>query len=1217
MKFQRHHRCLIHRFPMIRSLAALYALFLLPLLCYGGPEKTSIAHTHASGDAVGADVPSGFFPGAIHYFAGIGSGNGTYSDGSVPTQVVLSPFSTVTDSKGNVYIASGGQMYMVYAGGTVPAVLANVTTNAASPYAPTAGRIYQIAGFSAPQCGACEGLPFNQVVIVELSGLAIDSHDNLYYSDAENGTAEADVVRKVDAATSSVTTVAGTWGVESTQATLGDGGRATSATLYQPADIALDPWGNLYINDYFDDLVRVVYSGAEPPPVLAAENVTVGSNQKDYIYTVAGQYFASCTVTGSCGDGGPATSALLDYQLAIGVDSEGDVYIADAVPDSNGIVDPYIRVVYAGGAIPPLLNLALNPGGGNSQIPESGNIYAVTGYSLSPQFAPCTVAGCGDGGLAGNVQFGIGNTVRLTIKLDSAGNLYISDYNAQAVRKIDTSGYASTIAGIDDPNQTPPASWPVPDGGPAIGTHLNQPYFISFDSQDNLYISDVYLLWKVVPLQSQTITFPALSDVEYGTPPVALNATASSELPVEYMVSTTPSGIAKVEGLDLIISGTGSVSVTASQPGNSNYLPATPVTESFTVTQAPLTVTANPASKVFGAPNPAFTATITGFVNGDTAQTPGAYSGAPAFTTNATTNSPQGTYSIVPSLGSLTAANYSFPASDFIDGTLTVTGNLPQTINFPPFTPATIPYGQAPITLNATSSSGGPVTYVYVSGPAQLSGPNSSILTITGAGSIVVKATQNGYGQYEAAPPVPQTLTVSPAVLTVTGPTVTTVYGVTLNPSVFPAATISGFVGADTQASVLTGAPQYSIPSTTPNVGTYSIGVTLGTLTLVPAAASNYIFATPVNGTLIVNPATQVISFNPVSTSQTYGQFITLTAVATSRLPVTFTTTGPTIFYNNVNNILELNGIGTVTVTAMQTGNGNYLAAPSVTQTINVARAPLQVVANSFTREQGASNPTFTYQIGCPSGSPGQCWQLNDSDIPSVITGVPNLVATATNSSSPGTYPIVITQGTLNAPNYAFVFYDGTLTVSPPGSFAITANPASLTIPRGMSAQTTVTITPANYYQGTVSLSCGPLPANISCVVSPATYTFPGSQNPYGSENPAQGTVTINTVASTIVGALPTRNSSNHLAGILVPAAASGLLVLFARRRAARWLGLGRACILLALALALFSLISCGGGAGLTGAVPGTITLSINGSGTTPSGDGSVTATVPLTVTIQ
>jgi hypothetical protein len=197
------------------------------------------------------------------------------------------------------------------------------------------------------------------------------------------------------------------------------------------------------------------------------------------------------------------------------------------------------------------------------------------------------------------------------------------------------------------------------------------------------------------------------------------------------------------------------------------------------------------------------------------------------------------------------------------------------------------------------------------------------------------------------------------------------------------------------------------------------------------------------------------------------------------------------------------------------------------------------------------------------------------------------------------------------------VFYNGTLTVSPPGSFAITANPAALTIRRGMSAQTTITITPANYYQGTVSLSCGPLPANISCVVSPATYTFPGSQNPDGSENPAQGTITINTVAGTIAGALPTRNSSNHLAGVLVPGAALGLLLLFARRRAAGWFSVGRACILLTLALGLFSLISCGGGAGLATAAPGTITLSISGSGTTPSGSGSVTATVPLTVTIQ
>jgi hypothetical protein len=139
-------------------------------------------------------------------------------------------------------------------------------------------------------------------------------------------------------------------------------------------------------------------------------------------------------------------------------------------------------------------------------------------------------------------------------------------------------------------------------------------------------------------------------------------------------------------------------------------------------------------------------------------------------------------------------------------------------------------------------------------------------------------------------------------------------------------------------------------------------------LTLVPTAALNYVFAIPVHGTLIVNPAAQVINFNPVATSQSYGQFITLTAAASSGLPVTFTTTGPAIFYNNVNNILELNGIGTVTATATQMGNSNYLAAASVTQTINVAPAPLQVVANSFTREQGASNPTLYLPDRLPFG---------------------------------------------------------------------------------------------------------------------------------------------------------------------------------------------------------------------------------------------------------
>jgi hypothetical protein len=197
------------------------------------------------------------------------------------------------------------------------------------------------------------------------------------------------------------------------------------------------------------------------------------------------------------------------------------------------------------------------------------------------------------------------------------------------------------------------------------------------------------------------------------------------------------------------------------------------------------------------------------------------------------------------------------------------------------------------------------------------------------------------------------------------------------------------------------------------------------------------------------------------------------------------------------------------------------------------------------------------------------------------------------------------------------VFVNGNLTVTPPGNFAIAANPTSLTIPRGQSGQSSITITPANNYQGSVTMSCGQMPANVICVVSPSTFTFPGSQNPDGSENAAQGTITINTAAGTVVGALPARNSNTNQAGLLIPGAFLGVLLLFVRRRTARWFVAGRACVLLLLGLGLFSLISCGGGTSFVTAAPGTITVSINGRGTTPSGSGDVTASAPLTVVIQ
>jgi hypothetical protein len=99
----------------------------------------------------------------------------------------------------------------------------------------------------------------------------------------------------------------------------------------------------------------------------------------------------------------------------------------------------------------------------------------------------------------------------------------------------------------------------------------------------------------------------------------------------------------------------------------------------LTVTRAPLTVQADYASKFYYSENPAFSATITGFVNNEPLTV---VSGTPAFSTPATAVSPMGDYPITPSLGTLSAANYVF--SQFDNGTLTIVTDPPPVVDAGP-----------------------------------------------------------------------------------------------------------------------------------------------------------------------------------------------------------------------------------------------------------------------------------------------------------------------------------------------------------------------------------------------------------------------------------------------------------------------------------------------------------------------------------------------------
>src|SRR5207237_53142 len=98
---------------------------------------------------------------------------------------------------------------------------------------------------------------------------------------------------------------------------------------------------------------------------------------------------------------------------------------------------------------------------------------------------------------------------------------------------------------------------------------------------------------------SQTITFGTLGNKTYGDAPFALTATSSSNLAVSYAVGATDN--CTVSGSTVTITGAGACTVTAAQPGNANYNPATSVPQTFSITKASQTITFSPlATAVYG-----------------------------------------------------------------------------------------------------------------------------------------------------------------------------------------------------------------------------------------------------------------------------------------------------------------------------------------------------------------------------------------------------------------------------------------------------------------------------------------------------------------------------------------------------------------------------------------------------------------------------------------
>ncbi len=491
----------------------------------------------------------------------------------------------------------------------------------------------------------------------------------------------------------------------------------------------------------------------------------------------------------------------------------------------------------------------------------------------------------------------------------------------------------------------------------------------------------------------QIITFGTIPAKIYGEADFTLSATATSGLQVDFTSSNPAVATVDAQGRVHILSA-GTTTITASQTGNNNYNAAPAVAQILTINKASLTITANNQTKTYGADNPVFTVSYTGFVNGETSAN---LTTQPNISTAAAATSAVGTYPIT--VSGAGAANYQIT---YVNGALSVYPGT-QTITF---TASPKTYGDPDFTLNAVASSGLPVTYSS-SNPAVATVDADGLVHIVSAGNVTISALQTGNGNYIATTVINQQLMINRATLTVVADNITKTFG-SANPPL--SISYSGFVNGDTNTS-LTTQPIISTTATTSSAaGLYPI--------LVSGAVSTNYRINYQSGSLIVGQNTQQTTFAALP-AKTYGDAdFTLNASASSGLPLSFISSDPTIATVDAAGQIHLLASGATTITAIQAGNSNYFPADSVRQILTVNKASLTVTADPKAITYGSIIPalTFTY-TGFVNG-----------ETTVVLTAIPTASTTATATSPAGTYPITATGAA--AANYTITYADGTLTVS-------------------------------------------------------------------------------------------------------------------------------------------------------------------------------------------
>jgi trimeric autotransporter adhesin len=444
--------------------------------------------------------------GVITVFAGDNS-SGYSGDGGPATMAQLKqPAGLAIDAAGDVYVAdSANNCIRMISNGVITTVAGGGTSlnNAVPPLS---------AQLKSP------------------TGIAVDASGNLYIADLGD-------YRLREITNGTMITVAGV-GCCSNRA---DGGPATSAGI-QPAGVAVDPSGTLYVTDQEYYCVRKVlegtistigingglgggqvYSGGGYGPALSAlfvpatvavdssGDVYVGDNGRDlwqggFVWKVANEVILPVAGGGEAGpNGAPSSSVNLWYSpSAIAVDAHGNVYLCDwdasqiyevsngsLTTVAGGVGSPFGENVPAnsvelsqprGLAIDSANNLYIaDTGSGRIRKVSNGSISTIAGNEYTSTYGPPPGSAVyqGPNGAVMTARFGPSG-----LALDNAGNLYIADFGNQVIAKL-SNGTLTVVAGNGQQGFGG-------DNGPATSATLNigNQTFLAVDSTGNLFVTD-------------------------------------------------------------------------------------------------------------------------------------------------------------------------------------------------------------------------------------------------------------------------------------------------------------------------------------------------------------------------------------------------------------------------------------------------------------------------------------------------------------------------------------------------------------------------------------------------------------------------------------------------------------------------------------------------------------------------------------------------------